>query len=67
MASMAGAAGGDFLAVFVPGVNPTALAAGEGVAGCRQDFAHVAYRKGVQFLALSIVGIVPAAVLDDIE
>ena len=47
VASMAGAAGGDFLAVFVPGVNPTALAAGEGITRGIEDLAHIAHAEGV--------------------
>ena len=66
-ASSFGAAGSDFLAFFVPGVNPAALPAGEGVAGGREDVAHVADSEGMQFLALGVAGVVPAAVLEDVE
>ena len=62
-----GAAGVQLLAVLVPGVDPAALAAGESVARGAQDVTDFAYREGVQFLALGIAGIVPAAVLDDVE
>ena len=61
------AAGGDFLAVFVPGVDPVALTAGEGVAGGIEHLAHVTHREGVQFLALGVAGVVPRTVLENVE
>ena len=62
-----GAAGRDFFAVFVPGVDPAALSAGEGVASGSQDFAHIALGEGVQFFALGSTGVVPSALLEDVE
>ena len=57
----------EFLAVFVPGVDPAALSACKGVASGREHLAHIAHREGVQFLAFGTKGVVPAAVLDDVE
>ena len=62
-----GGAGGEFATVFVPGVDPAALAAGEGVASGSEDVADVADGEGVQFLTLGVAGVVPAAVLEDVE
>ena len=38
LALIMGTAGGEFLAVFSPGIDPYAVAAGEGVACDREDF-----------------------------
>ncbi len=62
-----GVAGVEFFAVFAPGVYPVTLAAGEVVAGGRENFAHVAGPEGVQFLALGIAGVVPSTFLEDVE
>ena len=59
--------GRKFFPVFVPGINPVALAAGEGVAGGVEHLAHIAYREGMQFLALGVTGVIPRSVLDDVE
>ena len=62
-----GGTGGEFAAVFVPGIDPAALAAGEGVASGGEDVADIADGEGVQFLTLGVAGVVPAAVLEDVE
>ena len=62
-----GGAGGEFFAGFGPGVDPGALAAGEGVAGGGEDVADVGDGEGVEFLALGVAGVVPGAVLEDVE
>ena len=65
--SVSGAAGGEFLAVLVPGVDPAALTACEGVARSSQHLAHAAHRERVQPLALGRIGIVPTAMFNDVE
>ena len=62
-----GGAGGEFAPVFVPGVDPASLAAGEGVASYGEDVADIADGEGVQFLPLGVAGVVPTAVLEDVE
>ena len=62
-----GGAAGEFFAGFGPGVDPVALAASEGVAGGGEDVADVGDGEGVELLALGVAGVVPGAVLEDVE
>ena len=51
-----GAAGGELLAVFSPGIDPYTVTAGEGVACDREDFTDRCSAKGMKSLAVHIVG-----------
>ena len=68
LALVLGGTGGDFLAVFAPGIDPYAVTAGEGVACDREDFTDGCSAKGMQSLAAHIVGDVERRTLfNDIE
>ena len=68
MALFLGAAGGEFLAVFGPGIDPYTVTAGEGVACGRENFTDWGSAKGMKSLAVYIVCDVERRTLfDDIE
>ena len=63
-----GAAGGEFLAVFAPGIDPYAVTAGEGVACGREDITDCCSAECMQSLAAYIVCDVECRTLfNDIE
>ena len=53
------------LPVLVPGVNPTAVAGGEGLAGDAGDFTYGGGAEGLITLAFAVVEVNPTAVLGD--
>ena len=66
-ASLLSGAGGEFFAVFIPGVNPGSPAAREGVAGGGKHLAHVACREGVELFPLGGASVIPTAFLQDVK